>query len=482
MGEVRRQDIQRSNIVNPLTALQKDLPKCNRADKNYGSVHVLRLVQADHRFAKISGRLCCQIQMRNYTVQEADHRKETTRRTRQVERRGKSGRIAIAIVTPTNVVQTGVKRTQAIVDKIPLSGVTANILPENNTLNGTALSADAPINSVDSNTPANAAMEGVTQACLIADTNTVSSPNMNLTKEPSDLTTHAALVTAGNTGDNKNETALPNLAIDREHAPAIPALPPVINNKKELIMPDNASEFNFSPLSSEKDNESKIPDQPESNLAASVPNAMPRQDNEHVETALTEEEDEAVSALLSLSKSIPSESSQDSLDNSELLPMGKKMVNAVPVPIHLSTDDVNKEITKLKLPTENEDDVQTKVPSTGVTTTTIFTNAAGTMLSTSYKLKKKGTKTCKFVYRSCGAVKPSIQDLNDHHKRKHEEVMCGTCNKLFDAPFQLVRHMYEHSEKNIQCECCDRCFTFQSELEKDKVIHRKNPSVQMHEG
>ena len=29
----------------------------------------------------------------------------------------------------------------------------------------------------------------------------------------------------------------------------------------------------------------------------------------------------------------------------------------------------------------------------------------------------------------------------------HEQVMCGTCNKLLDAPLQLTQHMHEHYEK-----------------------------------
>ena len=57
---------------------------------------------------------------------------------------------------------------------------------------------------------------------------------------------------------------------------------------------------------------------------------------------LTEDDDDAVSALLSLSKSIPSDISQEDLDNSELLPIGKRTVDVAPVPICLSTDDVNK--------------------------------------------------------------------------------------------------------------------------------------------
>ena len=55
-----------------------------------------------------------------------------------------------------------------------------------------------------------------------------------------------------------------------------------------------------------------------------------------------------LSALLSLSKSMPSKNSQDSLENSELLPIGKKTVDAALVPICLNTEDVNNKIAKLK--------------------------------------------------------------------------------------------------------------------------------------
>ena len=178
---------------------------------------------------------------------------------------------------------------------------------------------------------------------------------------------------------------------------------------------------------------------------------------------------------------MPSENSQEDLDNSALLLIGKPTIDAAPVPIHLGMDDVNKEISKLRLPTETNGDPQTKPSTTGVTTTTIITNLDGSILSMttdtmlkslpsspktkgipsddspgsphgdfklrSYKLKKKGTKTRKYACKSCGAVKSSIQELNEHHKWRHKQVMCGTCSKLFDAPLQLARHMYEHYEK-----------------------------------
>ena len=54
--------------------------------------------------------------------------------------------------------------------------------------------------------------------------------------------------------------------------------------------------------------------------------------------------------------------------------------------------------------------------------------------------------------------------------------MCSTCNKIFNAPLQLNRHMYEHYEKTLNCDKCSRSFTFQSELDKHKVIHQNTPT------
>ena len=64
---------------------------------------------------------------------------------------------------------------------------------------------------------------------------------------------------------------------------------------------------------------------------------------------LTEDKDEVVDALLSLSNSIPRDLSQDGLDNSTILPIGQAPIDAAPVPIKLSAEDVNQEMFRLKL-------------------------------------------------------------------------------------------------------------------------------------
>ena len=111
---------------------------------------------------------------------------------------------------------------------------------------------------------------------------------------------------------------------------------------------------------------------------------------EQTEVQSTEEEDDAVSALLSLSKSMPSDNSQEELDNSELLPIGKWTVDAAPVPIHLGTDDVNREIKKLMIPgaTKGNDMLPDQTPDTEITTS-IIANHDGSVVSTVSEQKNK---------------------------------------------------------------------------------------------
>ena len=215
-------------------------------------------------------------------------------------------------------------------------------------------------------------------------------------------------------------------------------------------MPANVGEFDFPALSSEEDNGCKAPTHSHATGF------------EQTEVQLTEEEDDAVSAFLSLSKSMPSDNSQEDLDNSELLPIGKTAVDVDPVPICLGTDDVNREIKKLKIPsaTKGNDTLPDQTLDTEITTT-IIANRDGSIVSAvsehkckpkpsslpnspkttktppddspgsprgnfqlrSYKLKKKGTKCRKYVCKSCNAVKDLVQELNDHHKRRHEQVI-----------------------------------------------------------
>ena len=150
---------------------------------------------------------------------------------------------------------------------------------------------------------------------------------------------------------------------------------PVVNS---AITPANDGEFDFPALSSEEDNGGKTPTH---SLTAGL---------EQMEVQLTEKEDDAVSALLSLSKSMPSDNSQEDFDNSELLPISKRTVDTAPVPIRLCTDDVNREIKKLVIPgaTKGNGMLPDQTPDTEITTT-IIANCDGSVVSTVSEPKNK---------------------------------------------------------------------------------------------
>ena len=50
--------------------------------------------------------------------------------------------------------------------------------------------------------------------------------------------------------------------------------------------------------------------------------------------------------------------------------------------------------------------------------------------------------------------------------------MCGICNQLFSLPSTLDKHMYVHLNKSFTCETCGIQFSFLSELEYDKTVHK----------
>ena len=50
--------------------------------------------------------------------------------------------------------------------------------------------------------------------------------------------------------------------------------------------------------------------------------------------------------------------------------------------------------------------------------------------------------------------------------------MCGICNQLFSLPSTLDKHMYVHLNKSFTCETCGMQFSFLSQLEYHKTVHK----------
>ena len=75
----------------------------------------------------------------------------------------------------------------------------------------------------------------------------------------------------------------------------------------------------------------------------------------------------------------------------------------------------------------------------------------------------------------CTFVSKSIRELNEHHVKLHNEVLCENCDKRFKTPSSLKRHSYSHGELKFPCNQCDEVFAFHSELTFHKTIHHKIP-------
>ena len=208
-----------------------------------------------------------------------------------------------------------------------------------------------------------------------------------------------------------------------------------------------------------------------------------------------EDADEAAEALLQLSQSdiLPEDDPE--------LPIGVLPVDAAPVPITLGNEDVLNAIENFKQ-NNNETGI---VPSTNVNTNQEDTDnnsnekenknsyemedketklqnayrsspptspAKGSLVIVKHGIKRKKSKGRTYKCTRCDKHKKSTQELNKHYRLKHKPLMCGICNKLFDLPGTLKKHMYGHLDRPFKCNSCNENFHFESELGNHRVVHR----------
>ena len=159
-----------------------------------------------------------------------------------------------------------------------------------------------------------------------------------------------------------------------------------------------------------------------------------------------EEELEIADALLSLGE-VWDDTIEDD-DNSRLMPVGvpTSITDAVPVPVILDQINVDnaiagiieaKELDKAEsnvtVPVPGEDDKgATKATTTddvGATNTVLpntenrSKSASPTQSSLKIKthaLKKKGDSNPRYKCSVCGVTKPTVQQVNEHHLKKHK--------------------------------------------------------------
>ena len=250
--------------------------------------------------------------------------------------------------------------------------------------------------------------------------------------------------------------------------------------------------------------------------------------------ATTEEEFDAVDALLSLStaRDITTDNVLD--ENSSLMPVGgpTPYEDVNPIPIHLDQVTVDGAIAEIaeqedildstqlstmnnseisgvqaddpkiqdKNTTENITDVDVSgiQPSLSVGQTTSQMHrkspgnsktaldcdskplkSKGVIKVTTYGIKKKLNSDGRSYRCSiCGVRKRSAGNLNAHHRKIRKAQMCGICGKVFELASTLMHHMYTHNERCFFCEKCSYHCHFESKLKKHNVTHHRQPSHQ----
>ena len=99
----------------------------------------------------------------------------------------------------------------------------------------------------------------------------------------------------------------------------------------------------------------------------------------------------------------------------------------------------------------------------------------GVFSTKDHVLEKKSIPR-KYRCRLCMDQFPSCNALTVHHQAKHGIIYCKLCNKAFNNPRTLTKHLYQHQSKPHQCSKCGERFRFYSQLTTHKLTHRKRPN------
>ena len=212
----------------------------------------------------------------------------------------------------------------------------------------------------------------------------------------------------------------------------------------------------------------------------------------------TEEEEDAIDALLSLGREGAAHA--DSLDeNSQLMPIGGENlpIDAAPVQVRLDQLSVDQEIAGLQKeltlapplpaaskPSENQktqiaDSKKDSAPDETNELPVSSPSKQGKIEMKEYGIKRNhGDDKLKFKCVKCEFCSKTRKEVNKHYVDSHEPLMCEKCNRLFNTPSSLSLHMYNHEEHRYKCEVCNKGYHFKGQLKQHKADHSKTPTFQ----
>ena len=226
----------------------------------------------------------------------------------------------------------------------------------------------------------------------------------------------------------------------------------------------------------------------------------------------TEDEDDAVDALLSLGSDLSQNISADDPlnENALLMPIGAPTIQDInPVEVKLDQVSVDNTIanvieqeqlleTSTQSPSQTEQvppvntendkpaDSDSTIPAEDEVEEAIDANQNNTddkppptPKKGSVEIKEYGVKRkvsdgkLKFKCPKCSKRTKTRKQQNQHYKDSHDPIMCSNCDKVFNNPASLSVHMYDHMEHRFKCDNCEQGFHFAGQLTQHKAVHRK---------
>ena len=207
---------------------------------------------------------------------------------------------------------------------------------------------------------------------------------------------------------------------------------------------------------------------------------------------ITEDEEDAVDALLSLGSDLSQNiSTNDPLnENALLMPIGAPTIQDVnPVEVKLDQVSVDKSIANIieheqMLETSDSAQPPSQVPPVNTennehadSDSTIPGEEEGQEPTDakpanaddkpppipkkgSVEIKEYGVKRkvsdgkLKFKCPKCGKRTKTRKEQNQHYMDSHDPIMCSDCDKVFSNPASLSVHMYDHMDHRFKCDIC----------------------------